>query len=153
MARTLSDLLGGSKELALFEAFALRKRVPLTATDVCNYSGVSWATVHRRLEDWQALGVVHVVGKEGKALKYQLNLQSPGVRALTRAVNLALREMLEDEMLQEGVPESEMVSAPKLVSIKAGEHFEWGDRLRAKPKLIAGLTPNMFRLSYGVEAF
>lgn len=97
--RTLSDALGGCKELAIFEAFALRPQKQLSAADVERMSGVSWATVHRRVDDWVDLQLLVPSRRTGtKAHFFQLNLDSPTVVALTKAVHVARAELLQSEL-------------------------------------------------------
>jgi hypothetical protein len=115
--RSLGRLLGGSKELSMFEAMAVRSDVPLSAEEIRRYSGVSWATTHRRLHDWLALGVVKTAGREGKADKFVLNLNSPAIRALTHAVNATIIELLDSDLAREGVQESDLGTTLPLVEL------------------------------------
>jgi hypothetical protein len=110
-ARTLSEVLGGSKELAVFEAFALRNDRSLSVKDASLIADVAWATAHRMVNDWTMRGVLDQVGKTGKANLYHLNLDSPTVRALSRAVNTAVRELLEADLMTEGVEERLLLPA------------------------------------------
>jgi hypothetical protein len=105
-ARTLSAVLGGSKELAVFEAFALRNEQALSVKDASLLAKVAWATAHRLVSDWAIRGVLDEAGKVGKARQYHLNLDSPTVRTLSRVVNMAVRELLQADAVAEGMPES-----------------------------------------------
>lgn len=100
--RTLSAALGGCKELALFETFALRPNKPLSAKDIERMSGLAWATIHRRLKDWSQLGLIREVHKEGKAQFYQLNRSNPSAAALVRAVNIGAAELIQAELAHRG---------------------------------------------------
>jgi hypothetical protein len=112
--RTLSDALGGCKELAIFEAFALRPQKQLTATDVERMSGVSWATVHRRVDDWVDLELLVPTRRAGtKAHFFHLNLDSPTVVALTKAVHVARAELLQSELAT--------IDGPRVMHPKATE--------------------------------
>jgi hypothetical protein len=125
--RTLSSVLGGNRELALFEAFALRPGAALTAVEASRFSKVAWATAHRRINEWEARGILEVVGKTGKAPQYVLNLGSPSIRVLARAVNVAVRELLDADLTDESV-EMGFQNAPEiLVEIRdvAMEHLTW----------------------------
>lgn len=110
--RSVADVLGGSRELAIFEAFATRGHARLSAADVERHSGVSWATVHRRLNEWVTSKVVEPAGKEGKAVLYTLNTDSAAVRALAKAINIAILEMFESDLAEEGMPEDELQHRP-----------------------------------------
>jgi hypothetical protein len=131
-ARSLAAVLGGSKELAIFESLALRKGEPLSATDICRFSGVAWATTHRRLNDWEARGVVTAADRDGKAQKYLLNLGSPAVRALSHAVTLAVLELLDSDLSREGVNEGELL--PRL---------PWVEVTDSSLESLKWLTPSM----------
>jgi hypothetical protein len=128
--RSVAGLLGGSKELALFEALAVRNDSSLSAAEISRLSGVSWATTHRRLDTWEALGVVRAAEKVGKAQKYVLNLASPGIRALAQAVNITIAEIFESAILHEGVPLDTANPAPALVEVTdwSTDQFEWENR-------------------------
>ncbi|MCI4363541.1 MAG: hypothetical protein L3K13_04470 [Thermoplasmata archaeon] len=102
--RSLASLLGGSKELALFEAMAIRRDISLSAAEISRLSGVAWATTHRKLKAWEPLGVVVWSGREGKADKFALNMQSPAIRSLSQAVAAIAVEMLDTDLLHEGAP-------------------------------------------------
>jgi hypothetical protein len=103
--RTLSNALGGSRELALFEAFALRSDSALSIPDASDFAGVAWATAHRLVQAWVAKGVLQAVEKRRKSLLYRLNLESPTIQLLARAAQLAIRERLDSDLLDEGFPE------------------------------------------------
>lgn len=132
---TISEVLGGCPELALFEAFALRKDRPLTPAEASRFANVAWATAHRRIQDWRMLGVLEPVGKEGKATKYQLNLASPSVWALTRAVNVAARELAEAEMREVGFSREEL-TAPTLESKGVSSPIFWNNTAFAKQSFV-----------------
>jgi hypothetical protein len=94
--RTLSAVID-SPELALFEAFAFRNDRPLSPADASRFSGVTWATAHRKIIDWDAKGILAHVGKEGKADLYMLNSHSETVKSLIKVVRNAVIEILENE--------------------------------------------------------
>jgi len=122
-ARTLSEVLGGCKELAVFEAFALRNNHALSVKDASLLANVAWATAHRMVNEWSLRGLLDQAGKLGKANLYHLNLASPTVRALSRAVNSAVRELLEADLLAEGLPEK--LFAPRVQDLQVGDKFRW----------------------------
>lgn len=103
--RTLSNVLGGSRELALFEAFALRPEAPLSIPEVVEFSRVSWATAHRLIVIWAERGILRPAEKRRKAVLFQLNMESPTVALLAHTAQLAAREMFEADLLDEGFPE------------------------------------------------
>jgi hypothetical protein len=107
--RSLSSVLGRSRELALFEAFALRGEQSLSVKDASQLANVAWATAHRLVTEWALRGVLDQVGKVGKARLYHLNMDSPTVRLLSYAANYAVRELLESDLLAEDVPEASFV--------------------------------------------
>lgn len=87
----------------MFEAFALRGDRALDAREVSEYSGVSWATVHRRIREWETLGLIEFAWKKGKAEKYRLNLESRTVHILAQAVQSAVQELFESDLASEGL--------------------------------------------------
>lgn len=95
--RTLSAILGGSPELALFEAFAFRSEVPLSPAQASRFSGVAWATAHRKIIEWDTHGILSCVGKEGKSNLYVLNSYSKTVNILSKAVRTAVIELFDSE--------------------------------------------------------
>ncbi len=109
VSRTLSALLGGNKDVALLEAFALRDEQALTASDAVELSGMAWATAHRRIKDWTDSGVLSEVGRTGKAPLYRLNTSSAAVYALVRGLKLIASELFEsDLMAEQGLVEREL---------------------------------------------
>jgi hypothetical protein len=96
-SRTLSAVLGGSPELALFEAFAFRSDTPISPVQASRFSGVAWATAHRKILDWESNGVLSCVGKDKKSNLYVLNSNSETVRILAKAVRTAVIELFESE--------------------------------------------------------
>ena len=133
MQRTLSAALGGCKELALFETFALRPYKDLSAKDVERMSGLAWATIHRRLKDWEALGLVRETRKDGKAHLYQLNRNNPTVVALSKAVTVGAAELIQAELLSKGVkrdalehPDAKVVKVAHWQTVNEAEaHVGW----------------------------
>jgi len=107
-ARTLSALLGGNRDVALLEAFAFRDPQPISASDACALSKMSWATAHRRIDAWTSASMLEVVGFKGKAPLYRLNSASPAVAAVVRGLRLVLAEMLDSDLLQEGLTEPDL---------------------------------------------
>lgn len=105
--RTLSAALGGSRELALFEAFALRPGQALSAVEAAKLSKVAWATAHRRISEWDSRGVLRSVGKAGKAPLYELNLMSHSIRILAKAINVAVAELLAADLMTESPNKSQ----------------------------------------------
>lgn len=122
--RTLSAALGGCSELSLFEAFAFRTPYPLTATQACRFSGVPWATVHRRIRDWEFSGILSVVGKEGKAKKYSLNTESPTINILSKAVKSAVVELFNSELVRHEADMKKETQQKKRVVHIVGEKEE-----------------------------
>ncbi len=94
--RTLSAVIG-SPELALFEAFAIRNDRPLSPADASRYSGVAWATAHRKIIEWDTKGLLSYVGKDGKADLYVLNSHSETVNNLAKVVRNAVIEIYDNE--------------------------------------------------------
>lgn len=94
--RTLSAILG-SPALALFEAFAFRQGIPLTPAQASRFSGVAWATAHRKIIDWESSGILRPVGKDGKGILYVLNNNSETVRVLAKALQIAVTELYDSE--------------------------------------------------------
>lgn len=107
-ARTLSSLMGGNRDVALLEAFAFRDPKPVSATDACALSGMAWATAHRRIAGWMAAGILTVDSFKGKAPLYRLNTESQAVAAMVRGLRLVLTEMLESDLLREGMSETDL---------------------------------------------
>jgi len=128
-ARSFAALLGGSRELAMFEAFALRPEIALSAADVSHFSHVTWATTHRRLNDWEAHGVVVGAGKAGKARLYRLNGDSPAIRALSHGISLAVSEILASELRREGVREPSEKRVDQVFELidQDIEYLEWDE--------------------------
>ena len=125
-SRTLSAVLGGSPELALFEAFAFRGEIPISPVDASRFSGVAWATAHRKIVEWTANGVLNCVGKVGKSKLYVLNSKSQIVNILSKAVRSAVVELFEAEnkVVTNPNPEVEILTQTIELSGKP-EDFEW----------------------------
>ena len=96
-SRTLSAVLGGSPELALFEAFAFRGDTAISPADASRFSGVAWATAHRKIIEWTVNGVLNRKGRVGKSNLYVLNSKSEAVNILSKAVRTAVIELFDSE--------------------------------------------------------
>lgn len=111
--RTLSAILGGSPELALFEAFAFRSEMPLSPAQASRFSGVAWATAHRKVIEWDTRGILSCVGKDGKSNLYVLNTHSETVKILSKAVRTAVIELFDSEN-EETVTSEDVIESPLL---------------------------------------
>ncbi|MGP8078733.1 MAG: hypothetical protein ACLQC7_08200 [Thermoplasmata archaeon] len=149
--RTLSNALGGSRELAVFEAFALREDAALSIPDISDYSDVAWATVHRMIRDWVAKGILTPVGKRRKATLYRLNLQSPTIQLLARTSQLAVREMLDSDLLDEGFPEYAL-SPTALSGLRVHEGTHAEIRYPTEDLVMSNITPAITRQGIAVTS-
>ncbi len=129
-ARSFAALLGGSRELSMFEALALRPEATLSAAEISRLAGVAWATTHRRLNEWEARGVVVDAGREGKAQLYRLNGGSPAIRALSHGINLAVSEILESDLRVEGIREPADEQADQILELidQNLDQIEWAEQ-------------------------
>lgn len=116
-SRTLSSVLGGSPELALFEAFAFRNDIPLTPVQASRFSGVAWATAHRKIVEWTATGVLCLVGKYGKSNLYALNTHSETVNILAKAVRTAIIELFDSENTDISTPMDELEKPAQIFEV------------------------------------
>lgn len=121
--RTLSAILG-SPELALFEAFAFRQGIPLTAAQVSRFSGVAWATAHRKITDWETTGILIAVGKEGKGTLYVLNTESETVSVLAKALQIAVSELYDSEKISATPLPVDVIPARKVQIFKVERTLE-----------------------------
>lgn len=130
-SRTLSATLGGSPELALFEAFAFRNDTPLSPAQASRFSGVAWATAHRKIIQWEVNGILSRVGKEGKSNLYVLNSNSETVNILSKAVRTAVIELFESEDIES--PSSEVLYYSKVPSQSFETKGQVGDMKWTNP--------------------
>ena len=127
-SRTLSAVLGGSPELALFEAFAFRAGTPISPVDASRFSGVAWATAHRKIVEWAVNGVLNCVGKEGKSKLYVLNSKSQTVNILSKAVRSAVVELFEAENKLVANPNPDVEISPRTIELSGKpEDFKWAN--------------------------
>jgi len=126
----LLKLMGRTPELRLIDFFMDNPLNDYTRTEIREALSMTKRTLSEKLPTLEALGLVRVTRKIGKAKLYQIDLENPTVRSLVeieRALSLQIAQTAGDTVETTIITEDRMVKSDSLVSIpqRRGDETSW----------------------------